>query len=165
MSDREDAVRLALLKVLGEMLGETKGVADCAVRDEWHPGDRLTAALPDGTCVGTVTLANGKKTAKIDNAIDFTEWARKAHPDQIETVKFDRVKPDFAERLLSAARQRGVAVDAETGEVVPGIEVSQGDPYPMVKLTDDAREAVAKAWQVGELAELVSGLLAIEGGE
>jgi hypothetical protein len=165
MTDRETAVRLALLKVLSEMLGETKTAAAGVVKKDWRPGDRLTAVLPGGVSVGTVSMSNGATTSKVADEISFTEWVRKTHPEQVETVKFDRVKPAFQERLLSAARKLGTAVDAETGEEVPGITISAGDPYPSVKLAEDARTAVAEAWLAGELTELVSGLLAIEGGE
>lgn len=164
MTPQDLALRFALLKVLVAELSTAKKTADGEVRDCWRPGDRLTAVLPGGPDVGTVTLTKGKATAKVDNEIDFVEWARKVHPEWVETVKYDRVRPECVERLLSAARQLGVPVDAETGEEVPGITVTEGEPYPMVRLAAGAREAVAAAWQDGTLGELVAGLLAIEGG-
>jgi hypothetical protein len=166
MIPRDLALRYALLKVLVAELATAKSLADCEIRETWRPKDRLSAALPDGTVVAAVTLTSGRTTANVTDAGAYEEWVRATHPEQIETVpETTRINPDFTERLKSAARKIGTPVDAETGEIVPGIEVTTGDPYPMVKLADDARDEVAKAWQAGKLTELMSGLLAIEGGE
>jgi hypothetical protein len=166
MIPQDLALRYALLKVLVGELATAKSAADCEIRDTWRPKDRLSAALPDGAVVAAVTLTSGRTTASVADIGAYEEWVRATHPEQIETVPATtRINPDFTARLTSAARKVGVAVDAETGEVVPGIEVTTGDPYPMVKLADDARDEVAKAWRDGSLTELVAGLLAIEGGE
>jgi hypothetical protein len=170
MIPQDLALRFALLKVLVAELAGAKRVADCEIRDEWRPSDRLTATIPAGKDIGTVTLAKGKTTASVTDLAAYEAWAAKAHPEWIETATITRVNLDATMRLLAAARKLGVAVDAETGEVVPGIAVNEGDPYPMVKLADDARDVVARAWHKGQLTELVGGLLAIdaeivEGGE
>lgn len=166
MTPREMALRFALLKVLTDELKKAKAASDCEIRDGWRPGDRLTATLPGNADLGTVTLANGAKKAHLADEAAYEEWVRKVHPEAIETVPATtRINPEFTDRLMAAARKLGVAVDAETGEQVPGIEVTQGDPYPMVKLTPEARDAVAAAWTRGNLAALLPGLLAIEGGE
>jgi hypothetical protein len=165
VTPQELALKFALLKVLVTELGAAKKIADGEIRDGWRPADRLTATLPNNKDVGTVTLAKGRTTATVTDAAAYEEWARNAHPEWVETVpETTRINPDATARLTSAARQLGTAVD-ENGEAVPGITVAAGDPYPMVKLAEDAREAVAEAWQAGELTELMSGLLAIEGGE
>ena len=166
MTNHDLALKFALLKVLVTELGTAKSAADAEVRDTWRPADRLTATLPNNTDIGTVTLANGAVRAPVADTEAYEAWVRATHPEQIETVpETTRVNPAFTARLTSAAKKLGVAVDAETGEVVPGIVVLTGEPYPMVKLAEGARHAVAAAWRDGSLAELVSGLLAIEGGE
>jgi hypothetical protein len=166
MTPQDLALRFALLKVLVTELADAKKAADCEIRDTWRPADRLTATLPNRTDVGTVTLAKGRTTAAVTDPAAYEAWVRENHPEWIETVPAtERINPDATARLTSAAKKNGVAVDAETGEVVPGIEVVAGDAYPMVKLNEDARDAVAAAWRDGSLNGLVSGLLAIEGGE
>lgn len=160
MSDRHDlAARFAVLKAITDRLKDAKAVADCEIRDTWTTGDRLTAKLPDGTAVGSVTLAKGKTTARLVDQAAFEEWVKATHPERIETVTITRVDPAYTERLLSAARQLGEAVDGETGEIVPGIRVESGDPYPTTRLGKDAGSAIARAWVDGDLAELVGGLL------
>ena len=167
MSTKHDlALRLAVLKILVAELATAKKAADAEIRDTWRRGDRLTAALPNGKLVGAVTLAKGRATANITDPDAYETWVRTVHPEQIETVPATtRINPAFTDRLKAAARQLGVPVDAETGEIVPGITVTDGDPYPLVKLVDDAAGMVAGAWRSGDLTELMSGLLAIEGGE
>lgn len=166
MTYRNDlALRFALLKVLTGELGAAKTEADAEIRDTWHTGDRNSATLPGNVLLGAVTLAKGRTTSKLADEPAFEAWVAKTHPEQIETVTITRVKPDYRERLMSAARQLGEAVDAETGEAVPGITVGQGEAYPTVKLAPGARDAVAQAWQAGQLRELLGGLLAIEEGE
>jgi len=153
------AARMAVLKAITERLKDAKGAADCEIRDTWTPGDRLTAKLPDGTAVGSVTLAKGKTTARLVDEPAYRAWVEATHPEQIETVTITRVDPAYTERLMSAARQLGEAIDGETGSVVPGIKVETGDPYPSTRLGKDAGAAIAAAWAAGDLVELVGGLL------
>lgn len=168
MTAHDDAARLALLKVIADRLKETKAVADGQVTAGWRPKDRATAVLPGGSEIGAVTLVSGRKTARMVDETAFTAWVERTHPGEMETVTITRPNPNFVHRLMSAAQQIGHPVDAATGEEVPGIQVVQGDPYPMVKLAPDAAEVVAAAWEDdrGLLAELVGELLrpAVEGG-
>lgn len=166
MSIRHDlAFRFAVLKVLTTLVGDAKKVADCEVRDTWRPGDRNSAETPAGVLLGAVTLAKGKTVAKLSDVAAYEAWVKHVHPEEIETVTITRVRPEFTERLMSAARQLGTPVDASTGESVPGITVERGDPYPTVRLASDAKENIGRAWHAGELADVVGGLLAIEPGE
>lgn len=166
MSYRHDlALRFAVLKALAGELTTAKRQADCEIRDTWRPGDRLSAHLPDGEVVAAVTLAKGKATAKLSDEATYRAWVEQTHPNEVETITITRVRPEFTERILSAARQLGVPVDAATGEEVPGVTVDQGDPYPMVRPVPGASVSIAKAWQAGELGDVLGGLLAVEGGE
>ena len=101
--------------------------------------------------------------ANITDEAAYLAWVQRVHPDQIETVV--RVKPDFTDRAKSVARKLGAPVDPATGEEIPGLAVTTGEPYPKVTPVDDAEQAIARAWKAGELADLVGGLLAIEPGE
>lgn len=158
--ERHDlAARFALLKTLGSKLAEAKKAADCEIRDTWTPGDRLTAKLPDGTSLGSVTLAKGRATARLVDEPAYTAWVETTHPEHIETVTITRVDPAYTERLMSAARQLGEAIDGETGTIVPGIRVEQGDPYPTTRLSAGAVEAIARAWQNRELIDALGAVL------
>lgn len=159
------AAELALLKLVSDQIRAARKGPESVVA-KWRPKDRNAAVLPNGEEIGSVTLASGRKTARIADQAALEEWARRTHPEAFETVTITRLSPQFVERLLSAAKKLGTPVDAETGEEVPGIVVEQGDPYPQVRLNPDAAEIVAAAWKDGEMADLVARLLrpAIEGG-
>lgn len=168
MSNHDLAARFAVLKEIASRVATAKTAADCEIRDTWTPGDRLTAKLPDGTAVGSVTLAKGKTSAKLTDQAAYEEWVLATHPEQIETVTITRVDPAYTERLMSAARQLGEPIDGETGTLVPGITVETGDPYPTTRLSTGAAEAIAAAWTAGELVGLVGEVLRPalpEGGE
>lgn len=166
MSKDDTALTFALLKVLSTRIGKAKKNADAEIRDGWQVKDRNAAVLPDGTKIGSVTLAKGKLTADLVDADKFLEWVLTYHPDEVEQVTVTRVNADFTARMISYARQTGSNVDPATGEEIPGLRVQEGDPYAMTILADDAAEQVAKAWQNGQLTELIASLVqpAIEGG-
>lgn len=167
MTAHDTALRVALLKVLTEQLAAAKRTVGEEVAGSWRVKDRSTAVLPDGTEIGTVTLAEGRTAAKVSDDDAYLAWVLENHPEEIEQIAITRVNPDFTARTLSFARQHGEPVDPATGETVAGVVVQQGDPYPMAKLSPEAADLVAKAWQDGSLSELVASLVqpAIEAGE
>lgn len=159
MSKDETALTFALLKVLSARIGAAKKAADQDITGGWEVKDRNAAVLPDGTKIGSVTLAKGKTTVDITDADAFMEWVLETHPDAIEQVQITRVNQDFTDRMVMFARATGSTVDPATGEAVPGLRVREGTPYAMTTLEPDAAELVAKAWQNGELTELIAALV------
>ncbi len=155
----ETALHLGLIKFLAEKLSAAKTSAAEALTSTWRPGDRNAGALPSGAVIASVTYAKGRISARVSDRESFEAWVKENHPTEIETVTTTRVNPAYEALLTSAAKQAGVAIDATTGEEVPGITVGQGEPYAIVKLADDAEDLIAQAWQDGELADLVGGIL------
>lgn len=166
MNKNETALKFLVLKILRERLAAAKVIADGEITGTWKVKDRNAGTLPDGTEIGSVTLAKGKTTAKLTDDKKYLEWVLENHPDEIEQVKITRVKPGFTERLLNFARQTGDCVNPATGQPVPGIAVEHGTPYALPNLVDAADELVTKAWQDGSLTELMASLVqpAIEAG-
>jgi len=163
----DTALRFAVLKVLRERLAAAKKVADAEIVETWSVKDRSAAVLPDGTSLGSITLAKGRTSARLVDDEKYLEWVLENHPEEIEQVQITRVNPGFTERLLNFARQTGDCINPATGEPVPGISVEEGEPYAVSRLVADADELVTKAWQDGSLTELMSSLVqpAIEGGD
>lgn len=153
MSARDIARDLAVLKVLSERLREAKALLDNQARELMEPSDRSAVKL-DGELVGTVTLVTGRSTTRVTDAEALTEWVRRNHPTEVQTV--ETVRPAFLSMLLA-----GTGADPGTGEIIPGIGVSEGAPYPMVRLTADADAVVAVAWQAGRLPLPASFLPAV----
>lgn len=73
--------------------------------------------------VAKVTLGVTKTAAYVSDAAKLARWVEFNHPDEMESV----VRGAFLARLLASVVVEGdVAVDKETGEIVPGIGVRRG---------------------------------------
>ncbi len=109
--------------------------------------------MPDGSKLASISVAAGRTTARVADADAFLTWVFENHPSEIETVKTTRVRPAYERAVLDSAKKAGVPVDA-TGEVVPGVEVGDGEPYLVTKLADGAHERVLSAIQRGAIQPL-----------
>jgi len=166
VSARELALKLAVHKVLADQLKGVRDELDEQARREMEPGDRVIAKLPSGERVGSVTLAQGRVTARVVDERAFTAWVAERFPAEVVQV----VRESFTKTVLDAVKRYGGWVDKATGELVqvPGVAVAEDDPYPSVRLTKDAQQLVARAWQSGELAGVLGDVLqppALEAGD
>lgn len=120
------------------------------------PGERK-AAVVDGAVLGHVTMAKGRKTARVADEAALLAWVKAHHPTEIEVVPaVERVQPGFLKHLLDEAAKKGAHIDSD-GVVIDGlIDVTEGDPYPISKPTDDADITIAGLLKRGALG--VSGL-------
>lgn len=156
----ELALRLAVLRVVADMVKDSRTAAATAARGTLDTGERLSARLPGGERIASVTISKGRAEPKVTDEDAFTAWVADTYPTEVEQITV--VRESFRRRLLDHAKQAGAPVTA-TGEAIPGVEIVQGDPYPSVRLAEGARAIVGRAWRAGELAEFfASGLLAIE---
>lgn len=117
------------------------------------PGERK-AAVVDGTVLGHVTMAKGRKTARVVNDAAVLAYVKAHYPTEVEVS--EQVRPAFLKTLLDDAVKKGAFLDSD-GVVIDGlIEVVEGSPYPMSKLADDADLAIAGLLGRGALG--VNGL-------
>lgn len=114
----------------------------------------FTAKDDDGTKLGTVSKSEGRVSAKVVDDDALLAWVKANRPDQLRQV----VEDAYVKALLKTAVENGDAVDERTGEVIPGIEVTQAAPFVSARPT-----AEAKALMKGLLAS--STLLELAGGE
>lgn len=159
MSDlKEQARRVAVLTALGERVTEAAKQARAELLAEMTEAgaEKVAAELPDGTQVASVSLAaaSGAKPYVADEAA-FTRWVAAEHPSELEYT----VRPAFRKRVLDGVTTEG------GGEIPAGVELSDPRPYLSNRFKSGGKDAVAQAWRDGSLAELLPGLLAIEGGE
>jgi hypothetical protein len=149
VSARDIARDLTVLKVLSERLREAKALLEAQGRELMEPVDRMAVKM-DGELVGTVTIVNGRRSARVVDDAAFLRWVKENHPSEVQTV--ESVRPAFIGALLDATKSFGSPVDPITGGTdVPGVVVSTGEPYPMIRLTADADAVVSVAWQAGRL--------------
>ncbi|MFI5839423.1 hypothetical protein ACIA8K_06885 [Catenuloplanes sp. NPDC051500] len=92
--------------------------------------------------VGTVYLPLTKPAVTVTDPKAWTAWVRAEHPSEVETV--ERVRPASETALLGRLLTEGdVAVDRETGTIVPGLRVRPGgEPGALtLRIDSDARKA------------------------
>jgi hypothetical protein len=147
---RQAAVRVAALKALYDKVRAAYNQARTDALDALSPGDRLHAALSDGSDIGTVSVTPGRTTAKVVNPAALLEWVRINAPDEIEHVP--TVRESYLGVLLSRAENvDGMAMNGKTGELLPGVRFETGDPYTRVTQTVEQLAAFVDAYNTGAL--------------
>lgn len=97
---------------------------DAAARAEYaEQGTAPTWRLPD---IGTVSLPVSKETIYVTDEAVLVEWAKRDWPGEVVTV--EKIRPAFLRVLLEtvAVAAGEVAVDAGSGEIIPGLAVRAG---------------------------------------
>ena len=154
MSDlKTKAMQVAVLKTLADKVAEV----DKQVRAELLAtmreigAEKVTAELPDGTAVASVSAAGGTNVkAFVVDDWAFLAWVKENHPTEIE------------ERVSDAFRKRFLDELAANGEVVPGVELGTARPYLSNRFKAGGKDAIAAAWakgtlQLGQILALPAG--------
>jgi hypothetical protein len=116
-------------------------------------GERKAAVL-NGQVIGHVTMAKGRRTARVAHEGGLLAFVKLRYPTEVETV--EQIRPAFLKHLLDQAAKTGALLDTD-GEVMDSlVDVVDGDPYPMSKLTEDADITIAGLLSRGALG--VNGL-------
>jgi hypothetical protein len=168
MSLRDDAARLAVLRVLLDRLTaeveQTRGQVWrglLAARAE-HGLRSAVVELPDGTRLGTVTITQPKTRVEIEPA-GFLAWAKLHHPGEVVEV----VRDPFRRAVLAGLRPvDGEVVWPPTGDFVPWARlVPAAEPTSFAyRPSDDAVDAIVAAYRAGQLsASLLPSIEAPEG--
>jgi hypothetical protein len=156
-SGSDPVATLALCKWLRDRLKDWE--AEAKAHLALLQGERK-AAVVGGQVVGHVTMAKGRRTARVANDAALLAYVKDHYPTEVEAV--EQVRPAFLKQLLDGASKKGALVDSD-GVVIDGlIDVVDGDPYPMSKLLDDADIVIAGMLNRGELG--VNGLKDREAG-
>jgi hypothetical protein len=116
--------------------------------------ERIRVTDDDGTDLGAVCLSAGRTSAKVTDPAAFLAWVAQRHPSELVQA----VRDSFTKKILDAVTAAGEPVDTATGEVIPGVEVTTGDPFLTVRPTDEAKTRMRETLQA-------SGLLALPAGE
>ncbi len=154
MSVSDEATNVAILKALRSRVAEAYETARNGTDNEMDVGDRKAVHLSDGK-LGDVIKANASRRAAVTDEESFLKWVAKNHPEEI----VQSVRPAFRSKILNDTKRYEEAVDVTTGEIVPGVELTKGEPYITVRLADDANERIAAHWHeaLSHLPELPGG--------
>lgn len=107
----------------------------------------------DGIELGTISHTPNRPTAKLIDEKAFTAWVKANRPDQIREV----VDKPYRDKVLKDATKEGIAVDTETGEVIPGIEMRESKGYISVRENDAGRNLGKALLLSGGLLQLGQG--------
>lgn len=139
-------VQLAVLKALEERVKAAKNTVTTSLLDEMGPGDSRGAVLEDDTRLGRASYNDGRLSIFIEDEATFTTWVRENHPTEL----VEQVRPSFRDRVLNEAKT--------TGELPPGVNIRQGEPYITYRGLKGSEEAISRLW-----ATYGPSLLQIEG--
>lgn len=156
MSEIKELARVAMAsKVLADAAkaeGETAR-AELAERMASDGLERVRVLGDDSADYGTVVLAAGRRVAAVTDEETFVKWVNSRYPGEVVLA----VRPAFRRRLLDAATRAGIAVDTETGEVIPGVDITAGEPYLTARPSTEAKDRMRAALADNGLLSLVSG--------
>ena len=162
----EEAALKALADTVNDRLKEVKN----AMQEQLTANgiSKVTASLPDGTKVATISRSDAKPAAVVVDDDAFLTFVRAVAPGEVSTRLVTEVRPAYRTNILAQMTAAGVAriVDTDTGELhdVPGVEVRATRALThSVRPSTGGKEAIAEAWRNGQLNHL--NLLQIEAGE
>lgn len=144
-----------MLRALKARVRDVETQISAELLPELEDGDTKAARLDDGTLLGKVTRTQGRRAPRVTDEHALTQWVKTHYPSEIA----ESVRPAFRDKLLETVKRHGEAVDESTGEIVPGIELSVGNPYLSFRAQAGCDEAIA-----ANLPELVGHVL-LEPGE
>jgi hypothetical protein len=115
------------------------------------------AAWPGGQVVAKVVLTNPDPEPRVTDERVWLDWVRDNYPTA-HTTKFVReVSPAWQKALFRAMQKAGTAIDPETGEVIPGIEIpAERQRGHRLTFTADGEDAIAAAYREGLLTPAIA---------
>lgn len=134
------ALRTAVVNTLLGKVKEADKTARSDILNQLDPGDRLTANYK-GQPIAAVAVARGKVVPSVSDADKLAKWVAEHYPTEVDHKPV--VRPAFLSAILSATREAGQPCAPDGTLDVPGISVSQGDPYVVVTPTSEAQAIVA----------------------
>ena len=148
---REVARDLALIKTVEKRIAAVNSATKAVALKVLDTGDKKHAVLDDGTKIGTISVKEGATSTYVADPDAFLAWVKANHPDEV--VKTESVRSSYRAAVIAKAKEAdGVLFDPDTGEQIPGLARSHGDPVVSVLVTEKHQENVAAALADGRLS-------------
>ena len=153
-------LRHAILKALEKIVrDELKDSGEAVVAELTAEGvGRITPMLPDGSKLGTLTIAEPKPKRTGGDL----EWVKANVPTAVislpeKTIPAEEhADPALVEAFLDSLMEMDGEFYTKDGTLVEGVTVTQRKPYASMKFTDEGREAIAAQWRDGSLPMLTA---------
>lgn len=148
MTELHDAAfRAGLWQVVEQRAKELKDAAKAEL-SALEVGDTV-AGRWDEQVIAKATKTKGRAKLVVTDERKLLEWVKATHPTEIT----EAVNTAFLKTLESRAKDIGLgAVISHDGEVVPGVEMVEGEPYVSVRREKDAPFVVAQLLSRGGLS-------------
>ena len=160
MTEHRLALRVAALGALRDKIAAAEKLAREELWAEMRAGDRQTAHYA-GRLIGAVTAAKGRITPMVFDPDAFASWVAENYPTEV--VHKPVVRESYKAAVLAASKRAGEPCTPDGRLDVPGIRISEGDPFLQLRLTDEAAAIVLDMVRDGVIT--ASGeLLQLEGG-
>lgn len=160
MTPRDLAAALALTTVIADAAKARKDEIRQRLAESLDNvgADSVRAELPDGTRVSKSTLITPNPKPVVSDEAAFAAWVEALRPDEIIKTVRESYRRVVLERLASTPD--GIAIDPDTGEVVPGVRFTTGATYVSTRFEKDGRDAIVAAIRDGiiEPAAVLSAL-------
>lgn len=140
------ALSAAVLRVLEDRVKQARQQANTTVLSSGDPEDRINA-VHKGRKIGSVSITQGRVTARITGEDRFARWVAERYPSEVEHKPL--VREAFVRAVLEASKQAGQPCMPDGTLDVPGVDVVEGEPYVTVRLTSDAAEIVSDMVRTG----------------
>jgi hypothetical protein len=151
---KDIAKRVVAAKLVGDEIKNIEKAAKADLLEQMGDlGARTLDVEADGVKLAVISKTAGKVAAKVVDEAALLKWVTANRPDQLRQV----VHEAYVKSLLKSAAEQGDAVDEDTGEVIPGIEVTAGDPYVSARPTAEARARMKDLLAGSDLLELAGG--------
>lgn len=149
---RETALALAVVTTIADAAKERKDQLRFQLLEELNAaGADAVRADIDGERIARTSLIMPKTKLGVADEEAFTKWVQENYPTEVVTTT--TVRPAFKEYFLQGLQINGNdAIDTKTGEVVPGLRASQGNPYVSTKFESDGRARILDALRNQELS-------------
>jgi hypothetical protein len=152
---RDAATRAAVWGVIAAAAMERQDEAKAELQ-ELEVGDTIAGRI-NGRIVGKSTMTKGRTRLVITDERKFLGWVLTNHPCEV----IESVNPAYLKNLEARAKEIGLgAVIDHQGEVVPGVEIVEGQPSVTVRKDKDAPFIVAQLLASGRVQ--LDGIQALE---
>lgn len=151
MNPRDRVNLVTAVAVWRDTLKEADVGARSELLTEMATGDRL-AAQYDGHVFGAASKVSGRLSPSVSDPDAFAAFVAEHYPTEVVTKVV--VRPAFQSAVLEASRKAGEPCTPDGRLDVPGVTVTQGDPYLVVKPTSDAGQVVARMVADGFLSAM-----------
>jgi hypothetical protein len=141
---RDAAFRAGFWQVVEQRAKQLKDEAKADLK-QLQPGDAVQGKW-HGQPVAKASMVHGRTKLVVTDEQALLDWVTDLHPTELVY----QVNPAFMKQLETRAKELGHPVDSN-GELVPGVELVEGEPYVSVRKAEGAEMVIAELFRTGKV--------------